>query len=112
MLDLILILVKEPIGWTSGNYQQAFDTAKIYADKGQPWAQLRLSIFYANGGGGGKDTKVALDWHQKASVQTALGDWANGQIVGATGQTGCFNQNSDALLARFNLAQLYFGVLQ
>lgn len=102
------MLVKEPIGQTSGNYQQAFDTAKIYADKGQPWAQLRLSIFYANGWGVEKDTKVALDWHQNAPVQTVSGDWANGQIVGATGQTGCFNQNSDALFARFNLALLYF----
>ena len=96
------------IGWTSGNYQQAFDTAKIYAKKGQPWAQLRLGIFYANGWGVEKNTKIALDWYQKASVQTASGDWANGQIVGATGQTGYFNQNSDALLAKFNLAQLYF----
>lgn len=96
------------IGWTKGNYQQAFDTAKIYAEKGQPWAQLRLGIFYANGWGVEKDNKAALSWYQKAAAQTASGDWANGQIVGATGKTGYFNQNSDALLAQFNLAQLYF----
>lgn len=96
------------MAWTSGNFEQAFDTAKFYADKGQPWAQLRLGIFYVNGWGVKKDTKIALDWYQKAAAQTALGDWANGQTVGATGQTGYFNQNSDALLAQFNLAELYF----
>ena len=96
------------MGWTSGNYQQAFETAKIYADKGQPWAQLRLGIFYANGWGVTKDPVIALNWYQMAAEQTADGDWANGQIVGATGQTGFFNQNSDALIAQFNLAQLYF----
>jgi TPR repeat protein len=102
------------VGWTSGNYQQAFDTAKIYAEKGQPWAQLRLGVFYANGWGVEKDAKIALDWYQKAAAQTATGDWANGQIVGATGRTGYFNQNSDALIAKFNLAQLYFegGVIE
>jgi TPR repeat protein len=96
------------MGWTSGNYQQAFDTAKFYAEKGQPWAQLRLGIFYVNGWGVEKDLKLALSWYQKAAEQTDSGDWANGQIVGATGQTGFFDQNSDALIAQFNLAQLYF----
>ncbi|RXJ71862.1 hemagglutinin protein [Veronia nyctiphanis] len=96
------------LGWTSGNYQQAFDTAKIYAEQGQPWAQLRLGIFYANGWGVDKDEKIASSWYQKAAAQTATGDWANGQIAGATGKTGFFNQNSDALIAKFNLAQLYF----
>ena len=96
------------IGWISGNYQQAFDTAKVYAENGEPWAQLRLGIFYANGWDVEKDKIIALNWYQKAAAQTASGDWANGQIVGATGKTGYFNQNSDALLAQFNLAQLYF----
>ena len=73
------------VGWTSENYQQAFDTAIIYAEEGQPWAQPRLGIFYANGWGVEKDAKIAVDWYQKAASQTASGDWANGQIVGATG---------------------------
>lgn len=96
------------MGWTSGNYQQAFNTASIYAEKGQPWAQLRLGVFYANGWGVEKDKKTALNWYQKAAAQTSTGDWANGKILGATGRTGYFNQNSDALIARFNLAQLYY----
>lgn len=96
------------MGWTSGNYQLAFDTAEVYAEKGQPWAQLRLGIFYANGWGVEKDVKIAMEWYQKAAVQTAKGDWANGKIIGATGEAGYFNQNSDALIAQFNLAQLYF----
>jgi TPR repeat protein len=95
------------IGWTSGNYQRAFDTAKTYAEQGQPWAQLRLGIFYKYGWGVEQDDQIAFEWYQKAAVQTAEGDWANGQMVGAIGQTGYFNQNSDALIAQFNLAQLY-----
>ena len=96
------------VGWISGNYQQAFDTAKVYAEKGYPWAQLRLGIFYENGWGVEKDVKIALDWYQKAAAQTATGGWANGQIIGAIGEMGYFNQNSDALIAKFNLAQIYF----
>ena len=96
------------VNWTSGNYKAAFDTAEIYAKNGEPWAQLRLGIFYYNGWGVKKDNKTALNWYKKAAAQTATGAWADGQIVGATGKTGYFNQNSDAIIAKFNLAQMYF----
>ena len=76
------------VNWTSGNYKAAFDTAEIYAKNGEPWAQLRLGIFYYNGWGVKKDNKTALNWYKKAAAQTATGAWADGQIVGATGKTG------------------------
>ena len=39
----------------------------------------------------------------------ANGDWAEGKLVGAVGKSGYFNQNSDARIAQFNLAQLYYN---
>ncbi|GAB2664690.1 tetratricopeptide repeat protein [Vibrio panuliri] len=94
--------------WNVGDFSTAYTTAKPYAEQGQPWAQLRLGIFYANGWGVEKDASQAVAWYQKASVQMAEGDWAEGKTVGATGKTGYFNQNSDALIAKFNLAEMYF----
>lgn len=95
--------------WNSGDFSTAYTTAEPYAQKGEPWAQLRLGIFYENGWGVEKDAKQASFWYQKAASQLAEGNWANGQTVGATGKSGYFNQNSDALIAKFNLAQMYFS---
>ena len=44
---------------------------------------------------------------KKAIAQKVQGNWAEGKLVGATGQAGYFNQNNDARIAEFNLAQLY-----
>jgi hypothetical protein len=41
-------------------------------------------------------------------LQKASGEWAEGKLVGNSGKPGYFNQNSDARIAQFNLAQLYF----
>ena len=96
------------IGWSSGNYKGAFIKAMPHAENGEPWAQLRVAIFYENGWGTSIDNKKAVEWYRKASVQRADGDWANGQMVGAFGKTGYFNQNGDATIAEFNLARMYF----
>jgi len=55
-----------------------------------------------------KDNEKAEYWYKKAAAQKATGDWAEGKIVGATGKSGYFNQNGDARIAQYNLAQLYY----
>jgi len=96
------------MAWTSRNYQRAFELAAQRAEAGEPWAQLRLGIFYENGWGTSIDLEKAEHWYKKAAEQKASGAWAEGQLVGAVGKPGYFNQNSDARIAEFNLAQLYF----
>jgi TPR repeat protein len=96
------------MAWTSNKFQRAFELAKPRAEAGEPWAQLRLGIFYENGWGTSKDIKKAEYWYLKGIAQKASGEWANGKVVGATGKPGYFNQNSDARIAEYNLAQLYY----
>lgn len=94
--------------WTSGQFQRAFEKVASHAEAGEPWAQLRLGIFYENGWGTGADVKKAEYWYKKVIDQKSTGDWAEGQMIGAIGKPGYFNQNSDARIAQFNLAQLYY----
>lgn len=96
------------MAWTSNNFDRAFEVAKPKAEAGEPWAQLRLGIFYENGWGTDKDIDKAEYWYKKAAAQKATGEWAEGKIVGASGKVGYFNQNSDARIAQYNLAQLYY----
>ena len=96
------------MAWTSRDFSRAYAVAKRPAEKGEPWAQLRLGIFYENGWGVDQDHRQAVFWYKKAMVQKATGGWANGKIVGAFGEFGYFNQNSDALIAEYNLAVLYY----
>jgi len=97
------------IAWTSGDSKGAFNIVKPQAEAGKPWAQLRLGIFYENGWGINKDIDKAEYWYKQAAAQKASGDWAEGKLVGAVGKSGYFNQNSDARIAQFNLAQLYYN---
>ena len=96
------------IAWTSGNYEQAFQVVEPHAKKGKPWAQLRLGVFYHNGWGVEQDLNKAADYYQKAMVQRADDGWSNGRMIGAMGESGYFNQNSDAIIAEYNLASLYY----
>ena len=96
------------MAWTSGNYQRAFAVAKPFAEAGEPWAQLRLGIFYENGWGTQENLGQAEYWYKKAAAQKATGEWAEGLAVGATGKGGYFNQNSDARIAQYLLAQIYY----
>ncbi len=94
--------------WTSGDFDRAFSMARPGAESGEPWAQLRLGIFYENGWGVERDPKHAMLWYERAMAHTSTGGWAEGQMVGAVGKAGYFNQNSDAIIAEFNLAQLLY----
>lgn len=96
------------LAWTSSDFKRAFEVANPRAEAGEPWAQLRLGILYENGWGTDKDIEKAEYWYKKAAAQKATGDWAEGKLVGAVGKSGYFNQNSDARIAQFNLAQLYY----
>ena len=95
------------MAWTSRDYQGAFERVVPRAEAGEPWAQLRLGIFYKKGWGTTVDLEKAEYWYKKAAEQKASGGWAEGQMIGAMGKSGYFNQNSDARIAEFNLAQLY-----
>jgi Sel1 repeat len=97
------------VAWTSSDFSRAFEVAKPRAEAGEPWAQLRLGIFYENGWGVDKDVEKAEHWYKKAASQKSIGDWAECNLVGAVGKPGYFNQNSNARIAQFNLAQLYYA---
>lgn len=96
------------MAWTSSNFKRAFEIAKPSAEAGEPWAQLRLGIFYENGWGTDIDLEKAEYWYKKVADQKASGGWAEGKLVGSVGKSGYFNQNSDARIAQFNLAHLYY----
>jgi len=96
------------MAWTSGDFARAVTVVRPAAERGEPWAQLRLGIFYQNGWGVEPDPRQAMLWYEKVLAQDASGAWAEGQMVGAVGRSGYFNQHSDALIARFNLAQMLY----
>ncbi|TCV88092.1 tetratricopeptide repeat protein [Sulfurirhabdus autotrophica] len=95
------------MGWMSGHYKDAIETARPHAESGKPWAQLRFGIMYENGWGVEKSIPKAVEWYQKAALQKASGGWAEGQMVGTVGPNGYLNQNSDARIAQYNLANIY-----
>ena len=95
--------------WTSSDFARAVEVLEPRAVAGEPWAQLRLGIFYENGWGVERDLDKAEYWYVEAAEQKAVGDWAEGRLVGAAGKPGFFNQNSDSRIAQFNLAQMYFN---
>lgn len=95
------------VAWEKYDYDTAFEVLMPAAERGEPWAQLRVGVAYELGSGVAKDIPTAIAWYEKAASQESEGDWANGQLVGATGKAGYFNQNSDALIAKFQLANIY-----
>lgn len=95
------------MAWERGDYAGAHSIIRSSAERGEPWAQLRLGVTYELGIGVAKDTKEALKWYRKAAVQMAEGGWAEGKLVGAVGKAGYFNQNSDALTAQHRIANIY-----
>ncbi|UCD15606.1 MAG: sel1 repeat family protein [Candidatus Omnitrophota bacterium] len=95
------------MAWDYGNYSRALSIIRPAAEKGEPWAQLRLGAFYELGAGVDKNIKEAIRWYGKAAVQQGQGGWAKGLIVGSMGRSGYFNQHSDALVAQYQLANIY-----
>jgi TPR repeat protein len=95
------------VAWEKYDYATAFKILRPAAERGEPWAQLRMGVAYELGSGVDKDTPTAIEWYELAAAQEAEGNWANGQLVGAAGKTGYFNQNSDALIAKYQLANIY-----
>lgn len=95
------------MAWYKGNYVKAAELVKRPAEAGEPWAQLRLAMFYENGWGVERSIPKAVEWYKKAAAQKDKGGWAEGQMIGAVGRNGYFNQNSDARIAQRNLANIY-----
>ncbi|MBN4055291.1 SEL1-like repeat protein [bacterium AH-315-K03] len=50
----------------------------------------------------------SLEYARSAARQLEEGKWAEGYIVGATGESGYFGQKNDALIAQYRLADLYY----
>lgn len=95
------------MAWFNGHYARAIEVIKPHAEAGEPWAQLRLGIMYENGWGTEQSTLKAIEWYKKVAAQKAQGGWAEGQMIGALGRPGYFNQNGDARIAQRNLAYIY-----
>ena len=92
--------------WEQGNYSRAVEVARLAAEQGYPWAQLRMGIY---GYGVEVDIPESIKWYKLAALQLEEGKWAEGYIVGATGDYGYFGQKNDALIAQYRLADLYYN---
>jgi len=95
--------------WERGNYSKALEVTKPAAERGEPWAQLRMGIYYNAGFGVEVDMPKAVEWYKKAARQLEEGKWAEGYIAGATGPLGYFGQKNDALIAQYRLADIHFN---
>ena len=67
---------------------------------------MRLGVYYEKGIAVEKDIKQSTYWYAKCAVQKGEGGWADGMLVGSVGKSGYFNQNTDALIAQWRLADL------
>lgn len=97
------------VAWDKYEYQRMLEVLLPAAKRGEPWAQLRMGIIRELGVGVGKDLEKAIEWYLLAAAHEAEGGWANGIIVGHSGRPGYFNQNNDALIAKYQLANLYLS---
>lgn len=95
--------------WREGEMESALAIAREAAEKGFPWAQLRMGMFHELGEGVTQDDAVAVDWYRKAAAQFAERDGMGLAIlVGLSDRRGFFRQWDDALAARFFLARHYW----
>lgn len=91
----------------SKDCEQSLQIVRPRAEAGLPWAELRLGYAYLTGCGVKKDGGKAAEWLKRVAARTVEGGWESGQIVGAMGRPGYFNQNSDALIAQSYLSVIY-----
>jgi hypothetical protein len=94
--------------WAKYEHNEALEIIKPQAEAGVPWAELRLGVAYDLGRGVEQNSIEAIKWYKRAAVQQADGEWADGLLVGATGKAGYFNQNSDAMVAQHQIANIYY----
>lgn len=95
--------------WRADEMESALSIAREAAEKGFPWAQLRMGMFHDHGEGVAEDDAVAVDWYRKAAAQFAERDGMGLAIlVGLSDRRGFFRQWDDALAARFFLARHYW----
>lgn len=93
--------------WQRGDAERALEVARDAAQRGEPWAQLRMGIYSEIGFGVEPSAQRAADWYARAAKQYAEGKWAEGYLVGAAGKAGYFGQRNDAIIAEYRLADLY-----
>lgn len=95
--------------WREDEMESALAIAREAAEKGFPWAQLRMGMFHELGEGVVQDDAVAVDWYRKAAAQFAERDGMGLAIlVGLSDRRGFFRQWDDALAARYFLAYHYW----
>lgn len=95
--------------WREDEMESALVIAREAAEKGFPWAQLRMGMFHELGEGVARDDTVAVDWYRKAAAQFAERDGMGLAIlVGLSDRRGFFRQWDDALAARYFLARHYW----
>lgn len=97
------------LAWYNGKYDEALKIIKEKADKGMPWAQLRMGVAYQLGIGAKQEFESALKWYKKVAIQKKDGGWANGKMIGYLGKSGYFNQNSDAMIAQYQISLIYLN---
>lgn len=80
------------------------------AKKGEPWALLRAGIAYGYGYGTEIDLKKAEYYLTEVTkfYKTNPSNWESGIMAGAIGEAGFFNSNTDALLAYYHLANIFY----
>jgi len=95
--------------WSKYRHEESLKISRPAAERGEPWAQLRLGIAYELGLGVPKDIPKALYWYKLTSVHKGSDKWSEGLLIGAIGQAGYFNQNSDAMVAEYQIANIYLN---
>ena len=93
--------------WHNNNPQKVFKILPKQAEKGKPWAQLRMGVAYELGFGVKKNIKEAVKWYNLTASHKGKGGWSNGRVIFSFGKPGFFNQNGDALVAKFQLSNIY-----
>jgi len=93
--------------WSQEKFDRALEIIRPKAENNFPWAQVRIGVAYQLGRGVKQDFSRALEWYKKAAIQKSSGEWANGKLIGSFGRSGYFNQNSDAMVAQYQISTIY-----